>query len=127
MVLIIDDRTYAEKCRLDDLRQHPRLLERSTQFARSTEIQQPENEFAQTIYVGQREFAVLSRNDPHGFHLVGSDDATTCHILVLDNGSAVALAHLDGCETRASVEAMLKELKNFSANETNFDVYLVGE
>lgn len=126
MVLIIENRTYKEKCRFDDLRQHSNLIQSSTQFARSAEIRQPKNEIDRTIFVAQREFAVLNRNDPHGFHLIGTDDATTCHIFVLENQSAVALAHLDGCETRASIETMIDEMKKIS-NETNFDVFIVGK
>lgn len=129
MVLVIEDQTYTSSCTLDHLARHSALIEKSVQFARSNEVIQPNEEIPRTIYVSQREFAVLSHNDPHGFHLLGSDDATTCHILVLETPSAVALAHLDGCETSESIEAMLKELKEYSNGEhTNaYDVYLAGE
>ena len=129
MVLIIEDQTYTQTCTLDHLTRHSNLIDRSVQFAQSNELTQTNDEIHRTIYVSQREFAVLTGNDPHGFHLLGSDDATTCHILVLDNHSAVALAHLDGCETEASIEKMLEQLKVFPHEEkkNNYDVYLVGK
>ncbi len=34
------------------------------------------------LYVGQREYATLQHSDPF-IDIVGSDDATTCHIVLL--------------------------------------------
>ncbi|QQP39104.1 Nterminal asparagine amidase, partial [Caligus rogercresseyi] len=36
--------------------------------------------------------------DKHGLHYLGSDEATTCVILVASNETHVGLAHLDRCE-----------------------------
>ncbi|CAF3871546.1 unnamed protein product [Rotaria magnacalcarata] len=124
MVLLIDNHVYSKQCSLDDLAQHRDLINSSRDFASSQEFKQSKEEISKTIYVYQREFAVIANNDPHGFHLVGSDNATTCHILVLDNHRAVALAHLDGAETQQSIEEMIKELKNYAPHNTEYDVYL---
>ena len=127
MVLVIDGRVYSQSCTFDCLAAHADLMHASRLLASSTELQQPAEEVDQTIYVGQREFAIVANDDPHGFHWLGSDDATTCHILVLDNQVAVALAHLDGCETRQSIEAICRSLQEYAPENSDYDVYLAGE
>jgi hypothetical protein len=127
MVLIINEHVYSRKCSLENLAEHTDLIHLSYQFALSNEIKQPVDEISKTIYVHQREFAVVAKNDSNGFHLIGSDDATTCHILVLDNQTAIALGHLDGVETQESIEQIIQELKQYKPNNTNYDVYLVGK
>ena len=49
------------------------------------------------IYVGQREVAILNPNKLFGLKFIGSEDATTCHIIVMRNAQTglCALAHLD--------------------------------
>lgn len=49
------------------------------------------------LYVGQREFAVISSQDCN-VEIVGSDDATTCIITIIRHSAsgAAALAHFDG-------------------------------
>jgi hypothetical protein len=127
MVLIINEHVYSRKCSLENLVEDTALIDSSYQLASSNEIQQPSEEISKTIYVHQREFAILAKNDPNGFHLIGSDEATTCHILILDNQIAVALGHLDGVKTHESIEEMLNELKQYAPQNTNYDVYLVGK
>ena len=127
MVLIINEHIYSKKCSLENLVEHTDLIHTSNQLASSQEIKQPSEEISKTIYVHQHEFAVLGKNDSNGFHLIGSDDATTCHILILDNQIAIALAHLDGGQTYESIEQMLQELKQYAPQNTDYDVYLVGK
>ena len=127
MVLVINQQIYSKKYSLENLAGQSDLIQSSREFASSPEIKQPVEEISKTIYVHQREFAVLGKDDPNGFHLIGSDDATTCHILVLDNQVAVALGHLDGCHTHESIEQMLIELKQYAPQNTNYDTYLVGK
>ena len=49
------------------------------------------------MYVGQREMAVGARGD--GVELLGSEDATTCHIVIIRDVSGEAgvtgVAHID--------------------------------
>ena len=127
MVLIIGEQTYSDEFSLEQFAQHTSLINSSTEFAKSHEIKQPSEEIARTIYVHQREFAVVEKNDPNGFHFIGSDDATTCHILVLDNQHAVGIIHLDGGETNESLEEMLNEMKKYAPDNTHYDTYLVGK
>lgn len=126
MVLIINESVYTRQCTLENLVQHADLIRTSSQLASTEEIKQPTDEISRTIYVHQREFAVLNKNDPHGFHLLGSDDATTCHIFILDCPHASALAHLDGHETRNSIERILQELKQYAPENQHYDVYVMG-
>jgi len=50
------------------------------------------------LYVGQREVAVVAPGD--NVNLVGSEDATTCHIVILRdvNTGVTGVAHLDNDE-----------------------------
>ena len=52
------------------------------------------------VYVGQREMAVASAEDAAGVQLLGSEDATTCHVVVLRDAAAgvTGLAHIDSDE-----------------------------
>ncbi|CAF3984427.1 unnamed protein product [Adineta steineri] len=126
MVLVINEQIYSDTCSLENLAQHKDLIHSSCEFAKTNEYKQPVEDISKTIYVHQREFAVLAKNDPNGFYLIGSDDATTCHILVLDNQYAVGLMHLDGGDTSQSIELMLQEMKQYAPENVNYDVYLVG-
>ena len=49
------------------------------------------------VYVGQREMAVGARGD--GLEILGSEDATTCHIVIIRDVSSEAgvtgVAHID--------------------------------
>ena len=52
------------------------------------------------VYVGQREMAVGARGD--GVEMLGSEDATTCHIVIIRDVSGEAgvtgVAHIDSDE-----------------------------
>ena len=127
MVLLIENQTCPSSLSVDRLVEYRDLITRSTELATSEECRQPQEEIPRTIYVAQREFAVLARNDHHGFHLLGSDQATTCHLLILDNQVAVAMAHLDGHETKESIEHICQALEQYAPENTNYDLYLAGE
>ena len=53
--------------------------------------------FLGLIYVGQREVVLMSPEHKSGLKFLGSEDATTCHIIVIINQQTrlTALAHLD--------------------------------
>jgi len=63
------------------------------------------------LYVLQREFAVISPADDK-IDFLGSEDATTCHLLILRHtGSGVtALAHFDGCGMDEGLESMISKM-----------------
>lgn len=63
------------------------------------------------LYVQQRELAATGPHDK-SISILGSDDATTCLIVVVrhSGSGAVALAHLDGCGTDEAVCTMVQRV-----------------
>uniref|UniRef100_A0A8C4V0J6 N-terminal asparagine amidase n=1 Tax=Falco tinnunculus TaxID=100819 RepID=A0A8C4V0J6_FALTI len=72
------------------------------------------------LYVQQREFAVTTPKDG-SVSILGSDDATTCHIVVLRHtgSGATCLTHCDGSDTEAEVSLIMSSVKSFS-NTTGY-------
>ncbi|XP_054896803.1 protein N-terminal asparagine amidohydrolase isoform X3 [Poeciliopsis prolifica] len=81
------------------------------------------------LYVQQREFAATTPAD-NCVSILGSDDATTCHLVVLrhSGSGAVCLSHLDGSSTRTEVQLTMKAVTSLSndCNEGRFELHLVG-
>ncbi|KAJ8246032.1 hypothetical protein GJAV_G00262920 [Gymnothorax javanicus] len=81
------------------------------------------------LYVQQREFAATSSDDD-SVTVIGSDDATTCHLVLLRHtGSGVAcLAHCDGSSTWNEVPLIVKTVTSMSkqAEEGRLELHLVG-
>nr|XP_025858753.1 protein N-terminal asparagine amidohydrolase [Vulpes vulpes] len=81
------------------------------------------------LYVQQRELAVTSPKDG-SISILGSDDATTCHIVVLRHtgNGATCLTHCDGTDTKAEVPLIMSSIKSFSdhAQGGRLEVHLVG-
>ncbi|XP_022372592.1 protein N-terminal asparagine amidohydrolase isoform X3 [Enhydra lutris kenyoni] len=96
----------------DLVRAHPPLEERA-RLLRGQSVQQvgPQG----LLYVQQRELAVTSPKDG-SVSILGSDDATTCHIVVLRHtgNGATCLTHCDGSDTRAEVPLIMSSIKSFS-------------
>jgi hypothetical protein len=98
--------------------------------------QQPDCLINNTVYISQREVAILvNQRAPHDpIKAVGSDDATTCHILFLRTPHVTAVAHLDGASEVAEkfVQHSIASFRRFSAPSSsassplNVEVYLVG-
>lgn len=81
------------------------------------------------LYVQQREFAATTPAD-NSVSVIGSDDATTCHlVLVRHTGSGAAcLAHCDGSSTWSEVPLIVKAVTNLSSQtkEGRLELHLVG-
>jgi hypothetical protein len=73
------------------------------------------------IYLFQKEFAVIGRDRPS---VIGSDRATTCHILFVSSSSHVFCAHLDGSQGQTA--ALIAALRESYAGEEALDVHLAG-
>ncbi|XP_048080538.1 protein N-terminal asparagine amidohydrolase isoform X6 [Ursus arctos] len=62
--------------------------------------------------------------------ILGSDDATTCHIVVLRHtgNGATCLTHCDGTDTRAEVPLIMSSIRSFSEHAQcgRLEVHLVG-
>ncbi|XP_041640186.1 protein N-terminal asparagine amidohydrolase [Cheilinus undulatus] len=81
------------------------------------------------LYVQQREFAATTPSDS-SVSVIGSDDATTCHLVVLRHtgSGAVCLAHCDGSSTWSEVPLLVKAVSSLSnaCKEGRFELHLVG-
>ncbi|KAM4603832.1 protein N-terminal asparagine amidohydrolase [Polymixia lowei] len=81
------------------------------------------------LYVQQREFAATTPAD-NAVSVIGSDDATTCHlVLVRHTGSGAAcLAHCDGSSTWSEVPLIVRAVTSLSnhTKEGRLELHLVG-
>ncbi|KAG4073688.1 hypothetical protein HA402_000912 [Bradysia odoriphaga] len=81
------------------------------------------------LYVGQRELAAVATHDKN-VNIIGSDDATTCIIVVVrhSGSGAVALAHLDGNGIDEAVSTMVDRVQNLALGypEGRIEVQLIG-
>jgi len=81
------------------------------------------------VYVHQQEMAVCSQDDGD-IDIIGSEDATTCHVVILRNqsSSTIGLLHLDS--DYQQMEALIKamedhdNLRNFETRQ--LDVFIIG-
>ncbi|XP_054762807.2 protein N-terminal asparagine amidohydrolase-like [Lytechinus pictus] len=81
------------------------------------------------LYVNQREYAVTIPSD-NIVKILGSDDATTCHIIVLrhSGSGATALAHLDGHGIEGGIANMLASILTLSTgcSEGRLELHIFG-
>lgn len=81
------------------------------------------------LYVDQREMAAVAPHDKN-VNIIGSDDATSCIIVVVrQSGSgAVALAHLDGTGTEEACTTMINRVQELSMGypEGRIELQLIG-
>jgi hypothetical protein len=73
------------------------------------------------VYVFQKEIAVVER--PRN-EIIGSDRATTCHILIVSSPRKVCCAHLDG--SPGQMLDLMLSLSIAFEEESEFDVHLAG-
>ena len=81
--------------------------------------------FLGLVYVGQREVAYLNPNQDFGLNFLGSEDATTCHIIVLQNlrTKFTALAHLDDVKSKGLDRVCQKLCSENSSDEIVVHVF----
>ncbi|XP_051562354.1 protein N-terminal asparagine amidohydrolase-like isoform X2 [Myxocyprinus asiaticus] len=81
------------------------------------------------LYLQQREFAAATPTD-NSVSVLGSDDATTCHLVVLRHtgSGATCLAHCDGSSTWTEVPLIVNAVTSRSnpAKEGRLELHLVG-
>uniref|UniRef100_UPI0035902EDD protein N-terminal asparagine amidohydrolase-like isoform X2 n=1 Tax=Myxine glutinosa TaxID=7769 RepID=UPI0035902EDD len=80
------------------------------------------------LYVHQREIAACPPGDA-AVTLLGSDDATTCHLLVLkDRGSgALCLAHCDGSDVTWGVRHMVEAVRSLAGTACErLELHIIG-
>uniref|UniRef100_A0A2P2IFM7 Protein N-terminal asparagine amidohydrolase-like n=1 Tax=Hirondellea gigas TaxID=1518452 RepID=A0A2P2IFM7_9CRUS len=103
---------------------HAGLVSRASEWRQTGSTLVPE---AGSLYVAQREFAIVRAGD-NRVAMVGSDDATTCHVLVFHNRQtgAVAVAHFDGGKNeKIAIHYMVQTILESGA-ATIIDVYAIG-
>lgn len=127
MVLFIDQNVVESvpKTLQEFLNHYPSLYNRSKNFA-LLPVQPVDPCFS--LYVGQGEFAVVPKCDKI-LKVIGSDDATTCHIIILkDSYGNVAVAHFDGNgQEYESLQTMTTELQTFNGSfQEPVEVFVVG-
>ena len=71
------------------------------------------------LYVNQREYATVASTDQH-LRFVGSDDATTCHLLVIQDETVgiSSLGHFDGSDSENGLKGILAEIKCLQKNSS---------
>lgn len=81
------------------------------------------------LYVQQREYAATTPADK-SVSIIGSEDATTCHLVVLRHtgSGATCLSHLDGSSTWTEVPLLVKAVLSLSNPTTDgrLELHLVG-
>ncbi|XP_066521747.1 protein N-terminal asparagine amidohydrolase [Hoplias malabaricus] len=81
------------------------------------------------LYVQQREFAATTPAD-NSVSVIGSGDATTCHLVVLRHtgSGATCLAHCDGSSTWTEVPQLVNAVTSLSnpTKEGRLELHLVG-
>ncbi|KAK6632623.1 hypothetical protein RUM43_013391 [Polyplax serrata] len=81
------------------------------------------------LYIQQRELAVTAPHDKN-VSILGSDDATTCIIVVLrhSGSGAVGIAHLDGVGTEEGVQSMVQRVQQLALGypEGRLELQMIG-
>lgn len=81
------------------------------------------------LYVRQREMAAVAHHDKN-VNIIGSDDATSCIIVVVRQlgSGAVAMAHLDGTGTDEACQTMITRVQELSMGypEGRIELQLIG-
>ncbi|XP_004932917.2 protein N-terminal asparagine amidohydrolase isoform X1 [Bombyx mandarina] len=84
---------------------------------------------AGVLYVGQREMAAVVPHDKN-VNIIGSDDATSCIIVVVrhSGSGAIALAHLDGSGTAEAAAAMVSRVQQLAVGypEGRLELQVIG-
>lgn len=128
MVLVLNG-VLQDECPMDThslFVQHPVYRETATQFL---SIPTKTVGAPGLLYVCQRELAAVAPHDKN-VNIIGSDDATTCVIVVVrhSGSGAVALAHLDGNGTDEAVSTMVARVQElaFGYPEGRIELQLIG-
>ncbi|XP_053132328.1 protein N-terminal asparagine amidohydrolase isoform X4 [Hemicordylus capensis] len=105
---------------------YPELEERAKLLrSQSAQIVGPKG----LLYVQQREFAATTPKDG-SVSILGSDDATTCHLVVVRHtgSGAICLTHCDGSDTETEVLLITNAVKVLSPDTEcgRLEVHLVG-
>jgi len=129
MPLIINDKIEDSTFRsfADFAVKHPQFKESAENFCKKP-VRRVER--SGVLYVTQREYATVTQGDEN-ITVLGSEDATTCHIVVLRHtGSGVtSLGHFDGDNTDKGLQMMVASVNHLSKSACKsgrFELHLFG-
>ncbi|CAM1318695.1 NTAN1 (predicted) [Pycnogonum litorale] len=81
------------------------------------------------LYVAQREYAVSVAQDKH-VSIIGSDDATTCQIVILRHSGSgvVSVGHFDGSGLDEALTNILRRVQELSSgfSEGRYEAHIIG-
>ncbi|RUS71364.1 hypothetical protein EGW08_020873 [Elysia chlorotica] len=127
MPLIVDDKEIKKASKVDEfVTLFPHFKKSSDELIKqSVEVVGPE----QLLYIGQRELAGTSPDDDV-ISILGSEDATTCHIMVLRHtgSGAAAMVHYDGSSVAEGLQNMISIVEDLTEDMQagRLEVHLVG-
>ncbi|XP_029951011.1 protein N-terminal asparagine amidohydrolase-like [Salarias fasciatus] len=127
MPLFIEDKQVGPIDSIEDLYcKYPSLKESAKAFLSKPVVSVDPKSL---LYVQQREVAATTKGDKH-VSVIGTEDATTCHMVVLRHTGtgAVALAHCDGFNTPRQVSLIVKAVTSLSGrfHEGRLELHVVG-
>ncbi|XP_058959225.2 protein N-terminal asparagine amidohydrolase [Pocillopora verrucosa] len=97
-------------------RKHEHFRESARNFCKKPQrrVKRP----SRVLYIIQREYATVAQDD-EPITIMGSEDATTCHIVVLQNtgSGVVSLGHFDGRSTEEGIKGMIASVTNLSRSK----------
>lgn len=103
---------------------YPCLVENGLSFV-NQDVRQVQPEFS--LYVAQGEFGVVPGVNSK-VKVIGSDDATTCHIVIIRHPSGtVGVAHFDGSKNEeAAINVMVEKIANIEKGAEGLQLCVVG-
>ncbi|XP_027216266.1 protein N-terminal asparagine amidohydrolase-like [Penaeus vannamei] len=103
---------------------YPGLVEKGLSFAQQAEVQVPPHF---TLFVAQGEYGVVPAKDTK-VKIVGSDDATTCHVVVIRHPSGTtAVAHFDGRKNEEdALKAIVEKMHRLEHDTSDLELFVVG-
>lgn len=139
MPLFIDDVPISKEVSFEHFfEEYPILKKQSEEYIANHITQKKYLEKRdRVLYVFQREFATINPKQKNSsFKWISSDDATTCHIVVIieEYTRSISLGHFDGCDMSNGLKMMmsslveivkLSETKDSDVSE-NYSMYIFG-
>ena len=115
MPLFIDDVPISKEVSFEHFfEEYPILKKQSEEYIANHITQKKYLEKRdRVLYVFQREFATMNPKQKNSsFKWISSDDATTCHIVVIieEYTGSISLGHFDGCDTSNGLQKMMSSL-----------------
>ena len=115
MPLFIDDVPISKEVSFEHFfEEYPILKKQSEEYIANHITQKKYLEKRdRVLYVFQREFATINPKQKNSsFNWISSDDATTCHIVVIieEYTRSISLGHFDGCDMSNGLKMMMSSL-----------------